>query len=107
MAKLNADQYQVNGIQVGRTRVFIGDYDCGGDNRDVTIGSLAGFSFFEVVSNRNGKQASSGLCSCADGSIFTFYYPSIMAGRGYKVSDTVLHIDDTDGSTKFSVYGII
>ena len=105
MAKFSASEYQVNGVQLGRTRVKIGDYNMkeGADN---TIGSLAGYSFFEVVSNRSGNQISSGLLSCADGTHFSFFYPNIMACRGYKKSDTVIHIDDFDASAQVTIYGI-
>ena len=98
--------YTINGVQTGRNRTFIGTYT-GGDGVTVPIGSLAAYSYFEIVFNGvSSRKISTGLISCADKTYFSVYYPNVGGIRGYKASDTSLRIEDTDGTTSFSVYGI-
>ena len=98
--------YTINGVRTGRNRTFIGTYT-GGDGVTVPIGSLAAYSYFEIVFNGvSSRKISTGLISCADKTYFSVYYPNVGGIRGYKASDTSLRIEDTDGTTSFSVYGI-
>ncbi len=98
--------YKINNVQTGRNRTKIGDYTCP-EGQEITIGSLANYSFYEIVFNGvSGRKITTGLISCVNNTYFSIYYPNVGGIRGYKVSDTKLKIEDTDGTTSFSVYGI-
>lgn len=99
-------KFTANGIQIGRNRTKIDDYNCP-EGQEITIGSLADYSFFEIEFHGvSSRIISTGLIACVDGAYFSIYYPNVGGIRGSKVSDTRLKIDDTDGTTSFTLYGI-
>ena len=99
-------KFTANGIQIGRNRTKIDDYNCP-EGQEITIGSLADYSFFEIEFHGvSSRIISTGLISCVNNTYFSIYYPNVGGIRGYKVSDTKLKIEDTDGTTSFTVYGI-
>ncbi|MBQ8443787.1 MAG: hypothetical protein IJX25_00325 [Clostridia bacterium] len=104
VTQISTNETNINNI--GKTRTLIGNYT-GGDNTTVTIGSLAGYRFFEVVfTGVNSIILSTGMVSCVNGTYFSCYYPNVGGIRGYKASDTRLTITDIDGTTAFAVFGI-
>ena len=92
---------------LSKIKTNLGTYSSTGDNKTIAVNSLAGYTFFEIIFNGiSNRKISTGLNSCANGTYFSTYYPNVGGIRGYKISDTSLMIEDTDGTTSFTLIGI-